>query len=45
MWIYPDHDLIVVALTQSMFDFTVTDAFIAAVITSELGLEPQKPVF
>jgi len=45
MWIYPDHNLIVLALTQSMFDFTITDAFIAAVITSELGLDPPKPVF
>ena len=45
MWIFPDHDLIVVAMTQSMFDFTVTNAFIEVIIRSGLGLDAPRPVW
>lgn len=45
MWAFPDHDLIALALTQSLFDFTVSNAFVEAVITSGLGADAPRPVF
>ena len=45
MWVLPDHDLIVLAMTQSMFDFTVSNAFVEGIITSGLGLDAPRPQF
>lgn len=35
MWIYPEQDLIALVLTQSMWDFTASDAFLAALLSPE----------
>lgn len=35
MWIFPDRDLVALALTHSLFDFTVADAFMDALIDAD----------
>ena len=35
MWIFPDRDLVALALAHSMYDFTVSDAFMDAIIGAD----------